>query len=66
MYTVQGCLGTTVGSANTIPDTIALVRTQIPIGDKKAKTLANSLASLAVGSWRHVEYGTSGVSIQRT
>lgn len=66
MFTVIGCLGTIVGQANSTDEAITIVQQQIPLSDKKLRTLGNALQRLAAGSEYHVEYGGSGCTVRRS
>lgn len=65
MFNVIGCLGVTVGEADSIDMAVLLVQRHIPIGKKKIQTLRNALSRLAKGQEYHIEYGVSGCTIRR-
>lgn len=65
MFNVIGCLGITVATTDSIDKVIHSVLTQIPLGNKKIRTLRNALTRLTTGQKYHVEYGHSGCTIER-
>lgn len=65
MFNVIGCLGVSVGQADTIDMATLLVLRQIAIGNKKVQTMRNALSRLTTGQEYHVEYGGSGCTIRR-
>ncbi len=65
MFNIIGCLGVSVGTADTVDKAMALVLKQIPIGKKKQSSMRHALGKLAAGRSYHMEYGTSGVSVER-
>lgn len=65
MFNVVGCLGCSIGSAASVDEAITLVRSQIPVGKKKQSTMRNALSTLRQGQQYHVDYGHSGVTVER-
>lgn len=65
MFTVIGCLGSVVAEVNTVPDAIASVLSQIPVSDKKVRSMTNALERLATGAEYHIEYGGSGCTVRK-
>lgn len=65
MFNVIGCLGSSVGLADSVDMAVLLVLQQISIGKKKVQTMRNALEKLAVGKEYHVEYGGTGCTIRR-
>jgi hypothetical protein len=65
MFNIIGCLGVSVGQADTVDNAMALVLKQIPIGKKKQASMRKALGSLAVGRKYWQDYGTSSVCIER-
>jgi len=65
MFIIIGCLGSVVAEVNSTDEAIKSVLSQIPLGNKKQRTLANAIERLAIGSEYHVEYGGSGCTVRR-
>ncbi len=65
MFNVVGCLGVTVGNADSIDIAVLLVLRQVGIGKKKVQSMRNALSRLTVGHSYHVEYGGTGCTITR-
>jgi|AGFT01.1.fsa_nt_gi hypothetical protein len=62
-YRVEGCLGCTVGSVDSIDEATALVLKQLPISAKTVRQLAGRLAKRQVGQFAHVDYGGTGCTV---
>lgn len=62
-YRVEGCLGCTVGSVDSIDEAMAVVLKQLPISAKTVRQLAARLAKRVVGQWVHVDYGGTGCTV---
>lgn len=63
MFIIEGCLGVTIGSVESVDEVCALVQKQIPVSAKKVKAMRNGLSGLAKGLFYHIEYGGTGCSI---
>lgn len=62
-YRVEGCLGVTVGSVDSIAGATALVLKEIPISDKTVSLTAGRLAKKPVGGKVHIDYGGTGCTV---
>lgn len=65
MFTIIGCLGSVVGTADSTDQAITIVQAQVPISTKKVQAMRNALDRLATGREYHVEYGGSGCTVRR-
>ena len=65
MFNIIGCLGVTVATVDTIDKAVLEVLRQIPIGNKRIKSMRNALERLTTDRQYHVEYGHTGCTIKR-
>ncbi|AQW88567.1 hypothetical protein pEaSNUABM50_00040 [Erwinia phage pEa_SNUABM_50] len=65
MFNVVGCLGVTIGQADSIDTAITLVQSQITVSDKKRTAMRNALQRLKVGQQYQIDYGGTGCTVQR-
>lgn len=65
MFTVIGCLGSVIGTADSTDQAVSMVQSQVPISTKKVNAMRNALERLATGREYQVEYGGSGCTVRR-